>query len=541
MLNCKTWRVWLVPGLSYWGNVVCSKAAASLRSTHNSIITFCEISMRMKRMLLGVSFILFAAAVQAEEAPRPNIVLIMVDDLGWSDFGCYGSEIQTPNIDRLASEGLRFTQFYNTAKCENSRVCLLSGLWAHEAQMRELKNCMTLAEGMRASGYTTLMTGKWHLDRTPVDRGFDRYFGHLSGATNFFTGDGSFRLDDKRFFVPKSGFYTTDANTDYAIKFLEQAQSEQKDKPFFLYIAYNAPHYPLQAWPEDIAKYRGKYSAGWDKLREARYARQLEMKLIDPQWKLAPRDKAVAAWETLSDAERDKEDLTMAVFAAMVDRVDQNIGRLMAKLQTLDEADNTIVILLSDNGGCPFQRTKTPDIPPGPAESYWTYHTAWAQVSNTPFRLYKQNQHEGGIATPLIVHWPRGVKNPGTITDQPGHLVDMMPTLLELAGGEYPESFNKVSLKPLRGSSLVPVLAGGEREPPTEIFQQFGSQRGLRMGKWKLVAVAGGQWELYDMEADRTELNNLAATMPERVSAMAKRWEELADRPVKRKGKAKPR
>ena len=492
-------------------------------------------------MLLGILSITFTAFALAEEASRPNVVLIMVDDLGWSDFGCYGSEIQTPNIDRLAAEGLRFTQFYNTAKCENSRICLLSGLWAHEAQMRALQNCMTLAEAMRAAGYTTLMTGKWHLDRTPVDRGFDRYFGHLSGATNYFTGDNSFRLDDKPFDVPKSDFYTTDANTDYAIDFLNQAKSERKDKPFFLYIAYNAPHYPLQAWPEDIAKYRGKYSAGWDKLRQERYARQLEMKLIDPRWQLAPRDKSVAAWETLSDAEREKEDLTMAVFAAMVDRVDQNIGRLMAKLRALGEADNTIVFLLSDNGGCPFQRTKTHNIPPGPADSYWTYHTAWAQVSNTPFRLYKQNQHEGGIASPLIVHWPRGIKNAGTITDQPGHLVDMMPTLLELAGGDYPDSFNNVSLKPLRGSSLVPVLSGGRRDPPKEIFQQFGSQRGLRMGKWKLVAAAGGQWELYDMEADRTELNNLAATMPDRVSMMAKRWEALADKPAKPKAKAAAR
>lgn len=484
--------------------------------------------MRNVLTLLAIALLFQSSPAFAEGPARPNVVLIMVDDLGWSDFGCYGGEIDTPHIDRLAAEGLRFTQFYNTAKCENSRVCLLSGLWAHEPNKGKLQNCMTLGEAMRRAGYTTLMTGKWHLAASPVERGFDRYFGHLSGATNFFKGDNTFRLDDKPFQVPKSGFYTTDANTDYAIEFLEQARKEKKDQPFFLYIAYNAPHYPLQAWPEDIAKYRGRYAAGWDELRKARYARQLEMGLIDPRWKLAPRDETVPAWETLSKADREKEDLTMAVFAAMVDRVDQNIGRLMKKLDELGVDDNTVVFLVSDNGGCPFQRTRTPNIPPGPAESYWTYHTAWAQVSNTPFRLYKQNQHEGGISTPLIARWPRGIKQHGATTDQAGHLVDFMPTLLELAGSDYPQKFESAPLQPLRGASLLPILSGSRRETPAEIFQEFGNNRGLRMGKWKLVSARGGPWELYDLDADRTELTNLADVQPSRVAAMAQRWEELA-------------
>jgi len=468
-----------------------------------------------------------AAGRIASAAPKPkrpsNVIVIMVDDMGFSDLGCYGSAIRTPNIDKLAADGLKFTQFYNTAKCEPTRASLLTGCYHREVGGGRLKNAMTIGQAMRRAGYRTLMTGKWHMSSNPIQKGFDRYFGHLSGATNFFTGDNTFRLDEEKFTVPKEGFYTTDANTDYAIQFLDEAAKKHADKPFFLYIAHNAPHYPLQAWPEDIAKYKGKFMKGWDALRLERHKRQLKMGLLDPKWKLAPRDKKVPAWDTLSDKQKKTEDLTMAVFAAMIDRVDQNVGKLMAGLKKHRQDKNTLLLFLSDNGGCPFQRTRTPDTPPGPANSYWTYHEGWAQVSNTPFRLYKQNQHEGGVSTPLIAHWP-GVVKPGSQTDQPGHIIDIMATLLDITGTEYPETFGGDKLRPLRGKSLLPILKGKTRKPHDELFFEFAKYKALRAGKWK-IAWRYGPWELYDMEADRTELNDLAGKMPEKVKELADRYE----------------
>ena len=459
----------------------------------------------------------------AKPDSKPNIVLIMVDDMGFSDLGCYGGEIQSPNLDRIAQQGLRFTQFYNTAKCSPTRAALLTGCYHREVGTGKLLNCMTLAQAMKRTGYSTIMTGKWHLTSNPVQKGFDRYFGHLSGSTNFFTGDKTFRLNEQPFQVPKKGFYTTDANTDYAIRFLREANTKTPDKPFFLYIGYTAPHYPLQAWPEDIEKYRGKFLEGWDKLREKRYQRLLKLGLIKAKWKLAPRDKTIRPWSELSEKEKKQEDLTMAVYAAMIDRVDQNIGKLMTELKKQGKAENTLFLFLSDNGGCPFQRTKTRNIPPGPAESYWTYHKGWAQVSNTPFRLYKQNQHEGGITTPLIAHWPGKIES-NQITDQPGHLTDIMATLLDVTDTSYPETYQGKKLRPLRGKSLLPIFQGKRREPHDEIFFEFAKYKALRKGKWK-ISWQFGPWELYDVEADRTELNNLADRMPEKVNELAQRHE----------------
>jgi len=455
---------------------------------------------------------------------RPNIVIIMVDDMGFADLGCYGSEIQTPHLDRLASNGLRFTQFYNTAKCHSSRACLLTGCYAAEVGESAISHSVTIAEVLRDRGYTTLMTGKWHLKGHPMDRGFDRYFGHLSGSTNYFTGDGTFHLDREKFDVPETGFYTTNANTDHAIQFLDR--EVKPGKPFFLYVAYNAPHYPLQALPEDIEKYRGQYMKGWDALREERHERQVAMGLVKPEWGMAPRDADVPAWDSLSEEKKRAEDLTFAVFAAMIDRVDQNIGRLLAKLKDMGAVDNTLLLFVSDNGGCPFQRTKTPEIPPGPAESYWTYHKGWAQVSNVPFRLYKQNQHEGGISTPLIAYWP-GVVAPDTLTDQPGHLIDFMATALDLADGVYPQENRGETVRPLRGKSLVPILKGGRREPHDAIYLRFNKYKGLRAGSWK-IAWEKGPWELYNMEADRCELQNLAQEHPDMLNALVDRYEAWA-------------
>jgi arylsulfatase A-like enzyme len=354
-------------------------------------------------MMASVS-VLAAASTQ-----RPNVIVIMVDDMGFSDLGCYGSEIHTPNLDRMAAQGLRFTQFYNTAKCETSRQSLMSGLWHPLYRKEPGRNFMTVAEVMRGAGYTTLMTGKWHIDGDPLSRGFDRYFGHLSGATDFFFGDSSFRLDDQPFTVPEQGFYNTDANTDYAMRFVTDAVNGKKDKPFFLYIAYNAPHYPLQAPKEEIDKYRGKYRIGWDELRRQRYARQLEMGLIDAKWPLSPRPGTVKPWTELNAGEQDDQDLKMATYAAMIDRLDQNIGRLMARLKELGVDQNTVLMFFSDNGGCPFDRNKKNQIPPWQGGGHWTYDASWAGASNTPFRWYKQNNHEGGIASPMIVHWPAGI------------------------------------------------------------------------------------------------------------------------------------
>jgi arylsulfatase len=462
----------------------------------------------------------FASWVAAAES-RPNIVMIMVDDMGYADLGCYGSEIQTPHLDRLASRGLRFTQFYNTAKCHSSRACLLTGCYAAEVGESAIDHCVTIAEVLRAQGYTTLMTGKWHLNDHPMDRGFEHYFGHLSGATNYFTGDNTFYLDREPFKVPKQGFYTTNANTDYAIEFLDQ--EVKPGTPFFLYVAYNAPHYPLQALPEDIARYRGQYMKGWDALRKERHERQIQQGLVKAEWGMAPRDEDVPAWDSLSEEKKREEDLTFAVYAAMIDRVDQNIGRLLTKLETMGAADNTLLLFVSDNGACPFQRTRTPEIPPGPAESYWTYHKGWAQVSNVPFRLYKQNQHEGGISTPLIAYWP-GVIKAGTLTDQPGHLIDFMATALDLSGGVYPDTNKGEAVRPLRGRSLVPILKGDQREPHDAIYLKYGKYKGLRAGLWK-IAWETGPWELYNLESDRCELNNLADQHPEILKTLVGRYD----------------
>ena len=495
---------------------------------------------------LWIATLLSLTALLGASAPaaKPNILVILVDDMGWSDLGCYGGEIKTPTLDRLASKGLRFSQFYNTAKCSQTRATLLTGLYHPEVATMALKDCMTLGEAMKRAGYFTAMSGKWHLGNQPTDRGFDRYFGHLSGATNFFIGNDSFRLNGEPFKVPKTGFYTTDANTDYAIKFVNEAVDSRK--PFLLYLAYNAPHYPLQVPKEEVDKYRGKYKIGWDKLRKRRYARQKELGILAREWPLSPRPKSVKPWDSLSDKDKDKEDLRMSAYAGMVDRVDQNVGRLMAELDKLGVTDDTLLMFLSDNGGCPFERSRNTHLPPWDPGSYWTYDTAWANACNTPWRLYKQNQHEGGISTPLIVHWPKGLKvEAGSITHEPGHVIDIMATCLDVAGSDYPKELNGRKLKPLRGKSLVPVFETGKRKDHEVLYFQFSNNRAIRQGKWKLVSARGGPWELYDIEADRTESNDLASAESERAAAMAKQWDawaaEAGVRAPKKGKKKKPR
>lgn len=500
---------------------------------------------------------------------RPNIILIMADDMGFSDLGCYGSEIHTPNLDQMSEDGMRFTQFYNNAKCAPTRASLLTGLYSQQIGEGKMKNSVTIAELLRKLRYRTLMTGKWHADGIPGQRGFDRFYGLVSGCCNHFNPglrrpgekepgrkypgeERPWAIDGKIIqpYTPNDkNFYSTDAFTDRAIEYLNQYGKEER--PFFLYVAYTAPHFPIQAWPEDIAKYRGKYKIGWDAIRQQRYERLIESGLINKQWKLSTRDTHVQKWDDVED--KDSRDLEMAVYAAMIDRMDQGIGRIMAKVRQLDIEDNTLVLFLSDNGSCAedykaFNST-APEIPPGPMESYRTLRVAWANASNTPFRKYKWWNHEGGISTPLIAYWPRVIKDGGKINHQVCHIIDIMATCIDAAGTEYPDSYNGQNILPLEGKSLIPIFQGKQRQGHEVLYWQFGSSYAIRKGKWKLVcghpnprtgidyfsesddksmgiANHNRQWELYDMQADRTETNNLAQKYPEIVKQMVQAWVE---------------
>ena len=353
--------------------------------------------------------------------------------------------------------------------------------------------------------------------------------------TNFFSGNDTFRYDGKVWDVPKTlngrPFYATYGITDFALEFMDEAA--QEDDPFFLYVAYNAPHYPLQAPKKDIEKYDGWYDHGWDILRQERYKRQIESGLLPAKWKLSPRPDHVPSWDSLSDEDRQWEADRMEVFAAMVDVMDRDIGRLVQSLKDKGEYENTLILFLSDNGACPFERTTDRTLKPWTAESFWTYDMSWAHAGNTPFRLYKQNQHEGGISTPLIAHWPKGLKaKAGSVTDQPGHIIDIMATCLELAKADYPKQIDERIIDPLEGKSLVRVLKGKQRKGHETLYFHFGEgkkvDRALRQGPWKIVSAKMGRWELYNLDDDRTELNDLASQYPERVKTMEAEWFRIA-------------
>ena len=474
-------------------------------------------------------------------AERPNIILIMVDDMGYSDIGCYGGEVETPNLDTLAANGLRVTQFYNCAKCAQTRATLLTGNYDQAVSVNDMRHGATFAEALRPVGYRTLISGKWHQRPLPTARGFDRYYGLADGCCNFFNpgteareGEGKpgrkrksmrrWAIEDKvimGYTNPDKNFYTTDAFTDYAIARLDEYKDE--DKPFLLYLPYTAPHYPLHAWPKDIAKYRGKYKIGWDKIREQRYARMIEMGIIDKKYPVSPRLERVKAWDDLTPEQQDAEDLKMAVYCAMIDNVDQNLGRVFAKVKALKEWDNTLILFLTDNGACPEQPNTTPGVPPGPVEGYRTISVGWANASNTPYRFFKSTDYEGGVCTPFIAHWPKVIK-PG-ITDQVGHIIDITPTFMEIAGATYPEEINGNKTKPVAGKSLLPIFKGELRTPHKELYWQFGSAKAIRQGNWKLVRQGKADWELYNLADDRTELNNLAAAHPEKAKELGDLWE----------------
>ncbi|MHC4442632.1 MAG: arylsulfatase [Planctomycetota bacterium] len=495
--------------------------------------------------LLCVLFFLYPCLLKAD---RPNIVLIMADDMGYSDIGCYGSEISTPTLDKLAGNGLRFTQFYNTARCCPTRAALLTGLYQHQAGIGHMvgdygfpsyrgflnERCVTIAEALRLGGYCTLMSGKWHVGEKrpywPVDRGFDRYYGLISGASNYFrlVSERQMAIDDKPYKPEGDDFYMTDAFSDNAVDFIDKYGRE--DKPFFLYVAYTAPHWPLHAWPEDIAKYRGRYTIGWDELREQRHKRMIDMGIVDGRWPMTLRDERVPAWAEVEEKKKDKWDLKMSVYAAQIDRMDRGIGKIVAKIREIGEEENTLIMFLADNGGCAevLNRGKR-GAPIGGRDSYTSYGIGWANASNTPFRLYKHFVHEGGISTPLIVHWPTMIKKAG-ITHQYGHLIDIMATCLDVGGVEYPQMHKGHAIKPLEGKSLVPIFQGKDRGSARPIFWEHEGNRAVRLGKWKLVSRFPGEWELFDINADRTELDNLAAKHPGKVKELADLYDGWAER-----------
>ncbi len=500
--------------------------------------------LRAIAVLSCTSVTLVATTHAADSIDRPNFVVIMVDDMGYSDIGCYGGEVDTPNIDSLAKGGMRFTQFYNTAKCHTTRAELLTGNYAYYVGDNDLAYGATFAEVLRPIGYRTLIAGKWHQRPLPTTRGFDRYYGLADGCCNFFNpgivareGEGPpgrkgkntvrrWAIEDKvimGYTNPDPNFYTTDAFTTYAIDRLEEYKGE--DKPFLLYLPYTAPHYPLHAWPADIAKYRGKFKVGWDVIREQRFERMKQMGIIGENHQLTPR--ASKAWNELTVEQQDAEDLKMAVYCAMIDRVDQNLGRLFAKIKDLGEWDNTLIMFLSDNGACSEQPNTTPNIPPGPVEAYRTVSVGWANASNTPYRKFKSTDYEGGTRTPFIAHWPKVIKpsrEPGGMTNQVGHLIDISATMRDITGAEYPATINGNKTKPPAGLSLLPIFQGEQRAGHEEIYWRYGGANAIRQGNYKAIR-AGKSWELYDMEADPTEMNNLAGELPEKAKHLAAMWE----------------
>lgn len=493
---------------------------------------------------------------------RPNIIVILADDMGYSDIGCFGSETQTPNLDALAKGGLRMTQFYNASRCCPTRASLLTGLYQHQAGVGDMvnhrnipayqgylnQNCVTIAEALKAGGYNTLMAGKWHVGTNPahwpVKRGFDRYFGLIDGASSYFNPTRPYRpnqkltiaLDDKEF-NPGPNWYSTNAYADYAIRFIDE--NKNTNKPFFLYMAFTSPHWPIQALPDDIAKYKGKYLKGWDALRQERFERQKQLGIIGKDEKLSARDKSVPEWDSLTAEEKDRFDTKMAVYAAMIDRMDQNIGRIRKKLQELGEDKNTIIMFLSDNGAS-NESIKGPgftpeilaanDKPATDSSSFTSYGALGANVSNTPFRLFKHWEYEGGTATPFIAYYP-GIIKAGSVVNKPAHIIDLMATCLDLAKVPYPKVYHGNSITPTEGVSLVPVFKGRKWAGHNGLFFEHEGNRAVRQGNWKLVSQRPeNKWELYNISTDRAELNDLSDKYPKKVAELTAMYHAWAAR-----------
>lgn len=516
------------------------------------------------------------------DARKPNIILILADDMGYSDLGCQGSEIDTPNLDRLARRGLQFSSFYNSPRCCPSRASLMTGMYSHQAHMGMMvddhgrypypaydgdlnTNCVTIAEALKPAGYRTLHAGKWHLaaqqttaepdadkHNWPLQRGFDHGYSMITGAGSYYTPN-TLTWDNEPINTFPKDFYFTNAIAEHSARMIAEGDPEQ---PFFLYCAFNAPHWPLHAPEVTVAKYRERYKAGWDRMREERYARQIESGLLKAEWKLSPRDPRVPSWERASFKEWEAE--RMAVYAAQVDILDQAVGTVLTQVEKMGQLDNTLIFFLADNGGnyeefehrampkgskrgiwvptaapdgSELKFGNDPNVMPGPGDTIQSYGGPWGNVSNTPFRLYKHYAHEGGISTPLIVHWPKGMKTQSGIKHQLGHEFDIMPTCFDAAGAVMPTT-SKAGTKPLplEGKSLLPVLRGEEIENRGMIFWEHEGNCAARDGRWKLVSAWPDTWELHDMEADRTELHDLADAEPERVKRMAAAYRAWATR-----------
>lgn len=515
--------------------------------------------------------LLVSCAGEQETDERPNIVLIMADDMGYSDIGCYGGEIQTPALDKLAEGGLRFTNFYNAARCCPTRASLLTGLYPHQAGVGLMvynnyggsyqgflnRESVTLAEVLKEAGYKTMMSGKWHVGHRegqwPTDRGFDRFYGihiHVDSYWKVLEGcdiylDGELVIPDTVHPVndlhPEEDWYTTDVFTDYAVHFLdEEVRDQEADQPFFLYLAYNAPHWPLEAPDEDIEKYRGKYESGWEALRQEKFERMKTMGILEEDAVLSPSD--APDWDTLSRQQQTELDFRRAMYAAQIDRMDQNIGRLVDHLKEIGEYDNTLILFLSDNGcsaepewedfGYKFGENTIANYPEWKEESgrSSSQGRAWANASNAPFRKYKKWTHEGGNATPLIAHWPGKIADQGGLDRHPGHIIDIMATLVDVAGATYPSTYNDNSITEMQGKTLAPYFRNEEREPHDYIFWEHMGNRAVRKGDWKLVAESGEDWELYNLASDPTELKDLIAEQPELVTELKGAYDAWAER-----------
>lgn len=501
---------------------------------------------------LSILFVGMSVSQVAAQQSKPNIVVILADDLGFSDIGAFGSEIHTPVLDKLAKGGLVMSQFYNAGRCCPSRAALLTGLYPHQAGVGDMvqnkgseayqgflnSNCATIGELLKAGGYSTIVSGKWHVGLVPsawaVNRGFEKSFTLQNNGSSYFNSqplynDGrtvTFLLNGKEVQRQDTSLYLTQAITNFALKSLDEIKD--RTNPFLLYVAYNAPHWPIQALPEDIARYKGHYLNGWDELRQQRYKRLVALGIVKKEWALSPRFESVKAWDSLSEQEKELWDTRMAIYAAMIDRMDAGIGQILDKLKQLKKDKNTLIVFLSDNGGSADEVKKWDYVTqkngaPGSVNSIDSYEAPWGNASNTPFRLFKKNTHEGGISSPFIAYYP-GVIEAGSRSDHPSHFIDLLPTLLEVTGLKYPETFKGNKLKKPEGHSLVDVFQGKTSGRNDALYWEHEGSRAIRDKDWKMVAELNAPWELYNLKTDRTETHNLSSAYPDLVRQMEKKY-----------------